>query len=461
MTAIRDAKDLHTDVHVPVVIVGGGACGLSAAIHLHDLGVEAWVLERDAQPSGSTALSSGFIPAAATAAQQAAGVRDSIPDFMADIQSKAHGQAAPHLVEAYAHAVVPALDVLQQRHGFDWEILDGFLYPGHRARRMHSLPQRQGQALIQRLLRRAEGLGITLVTHARVVDLFVDQDKRVHGVGLQRPDGSRESLACDAVLLACNGYGGDAQLIQQHVPQMSQALFAGHVGNDGSAVRWGMGLGAGLADMTAYQGHGSWAMPHGALVTWALMMEGGVQINVKGERFHNETLGYSEAAEQVVAQPDALAWCVFDQAVLQLAQGFPDFVELQQAGGVIHAEGAPDLAARLGVPVSALLESLSWPLDGPDTFGRHFQRRLQGPLCAVRVTGALFHTQGGLTIDACARVCSAGGEPFPNLWAAGGAARGVSGPDVSGYLSGNGLLSAMAGAWLAAQDIFQERSICA
>jgi fumarate reductase flavoprotein subunit len=42
------------------------------------------------------------------------------------------------------------------------------------------------------------------------------------------------------------------------------------------------------------------------------------------------------------------------------------------------------------------------------------------------------------------------GSALPNLLAAGGAARGVSGNDVSGYLSGNGLLSAIGGGWLAA-----------
>ena len=34
-----------------------------------------------------------------------------------------------------------------------------------------------------------------------------------------------------------------------------------------------------LADMGAYQGHGSWAIPQGSLISWALMMEGGIQIN--------------------------------------------------------------------------------------------------------------------------------------------------------------------------------------
>jgi fumarate reductase flavoprotein subunit len=61
----------------------------------------------------------------------------------------------------------------------------------------------------------------------------------------------------------------------------------------------------------------------------------------------------------------------------------------------------------------------------------------------VKVTGALFHTQGGLCIDSDATVLHRDGGRFDNLFAGGGAARGVSGPAVWGYLSGNGLLSAV------------------
>ena len=71
------------DAHVPVVVVGGGACGLTAALMLHDAGVACTVLERDAAPSGSTALSSGFIPAPGTLAQRAAGIDDSAALFAA------------------------------------------------------------------------------------------------------------------------------------------------------------------------------------------------------------------------------------------------------------------------------------------------------------------------------------------------------------------------------------------
>jgi fumarate reductase flavoprotein subunit len=62
----------------------------------------------------------------------------------------------------------------------------------------------------------------------------------------------------------------------------------------------------------------------------------------------------------------------------------------------------------------------------------------------VRVTGALFHTQGGLAVTPEARAMRADGTPCRRLFATGGAAVGVSGAGDSGYLSGNGLLSAVA-----------------
>ena len=101
------------------------------------------MIERDAVPAGSTALSSGFIPAAGTRVQRAAGVADSVDDFAADILAKTGGAAA-HLVQAYARAAPAAIDALEQA-GLRFELLDGFLYPGHRARRMHTLRQRSGQ----------------------------------------------------------------------------------------------------------------------------------------------------------------------------------------------------------------------------------------------------------------------------------------------------------------------------
>lgn len=435
---------------VSVVIVGAGACGLTAALILQDADVDCVVLERDALPSGSTALSSGFIPACGSEAQRAEGIDDSPTRFAADIAAKTDGTAAAHLVRAYTEASGPAMDALA-RHGMTFDILDGFLYPGHTVRRMHSLPERTGAALMAALERAVQATDAPILTRTLVRELWVDDAGRVQAVGGERPDGKMEYLGCDLLLLACNGFGGNAALRTELLPEMADAVYGGHEGNDGSALLWGRALGAAQADLGGYQGHGSWASPHGVLISWAVVMDGGVQINREGRRFHDETHGYSEAAVHVLAQPDGIAWNVFDARTLALARTFPDFQEAEAAGALKTCADIDALAAVIGCDVGVLRETLGG--IAPDVTaadGRKFSRPLAAPYYAVKVTGALFHTQGGLDIDAQCRVLRTDGSPLPNLLAAGGAARGVSGNAVWGYLSGNGLLSAVAGGYIAA-----------
>jgi fumarate reductase flavoprotein subunit len=450
--------------HLPVAIIGAGACGLVAAITLRDAGVDCVLLERDAQPSGSSALSSGFVPAAGSAVQRAAGIVDNAELFAQDIQAKAHGTAAAHLVAAFSERVGAVIDVLSARHAMEFIVLDGFLYPGHSVRRMHSVPQKTGAALVAQLERAAVHAGADIVTQATVRQIFVDSSQRVTGVGYQRPDGSMEHLRCDALILACNGFGGNPQMVRELLPEMEGALFAGHTGNDGSAIGWGRALGARLADLKGYQGHGSWAVPQGALISWALMMEGGIQLNALGERFHDETQGYSEAAVHVLAQPGSVAWNVFDGPLLALARTFPDFCAAEEAGALRTCVDAQALAALIGCDAANIVAACAFStraigLNSTQNAGANAassaasaKRPLQAPFYAVKVTGALFHTQGGLDIDAQCRVLKEDGSPFPNLLAAGGAARGVSGNAVWGYLSGNGLLSAVAGGAIAADS---------
>jgi fumarate reductase flavoprotein subunit len=284
-----------------------------------------------------------------------------------------------------------------------------------------------------------------------VKELWVNSADRVLGVGYVRPDGTTEYLACDVLILACNGFGGNPAMVSELLPEMCEALFAGHVGNDGSVISWGREMGLRLADLGGYQGHGSWVTPQGALMTWAVMMEGGIQINAVGQRFHDETQGYSEAAVHVLKQPHGVAWNVFDGPLLEMARAFPDFVDAESAGALKSAMDEEALAALIGCDRGVLRHTLSSAGPGAkDTFGRTFKRHLKAPYYAVKVTGALFHTQGGLDIDAQGCVLKNDGSTMPNMLAAGGAARGVSGDAVWGYLSGNGLLSAVGGGWVVA-----------
>ena len=252
-------------------------------------------------------------------------------------------------------------------------------------------------------------------------------------------------------MLACNGFGGNRELVRRHIPEIADGLYYGHQGNTGDALIWGEALGARIEHLSGYQGHGSLAHPHGILISWALMMEGGIQVNSEGSRFSNEHGGYSEQAVNVLTQPGGIAWNIYDARLHAFAQGFPDYREAVAAGAVREAADVTELARVTGLPEAALSQTLSEVAtyqsgQTPDPFGRDFTGKpvLTAPYHAVKVTGALFHTQGGLMIDEQARVVREDGSPFANLFAGGGAACGVSGPDVSGYLSGNGLLTAIA-----------------
>ena len=112
--------------------------------------------------------------------------------------------------------------------------------------------------------------------------LFTEPDGRIRGMEIVRGDGTRERIGCEALILACNGYGGNPELVRRFIPEMADALYFGHPGNRGDAVIWGDALGAQLTHLGAYQGHGSVATPHNILITWAVIMQGGIQINTRG-----------------------------------------------------------------------------------------------------------------------------------------------------------------------------------
>jgi fumarate reductase flavoprotein subunit len=267
----------------------------------------------------------------------------------------------------------------------------------------------------------------------------------------ERPDGSAERIGAGAIVLACCGYAGNKALVRKYIPNLADALYFGHPGNEGEAVLWAEQIGAQLRDMSGHQGHGSVAHPQGILVSWAVIMEGGFQVNLDGARFWNESSGYSEAGVAVLSQREGVAWDVFDARIAGIARQFEDFRQAEAQGAILMAATPEELAVKAKLPAEMFVATCGQVAtlkraEARDGFGRDWSRgaALAPPFCAVRVTGALFHSQGGLAVDGAARVRLAQGGIVPNLFAAGGAACGVSGPEASGYLSGNGLLSAVA-----------------
>lgn len=428
--SVRAHDGAPFDIEVSVAVIGGGACGLVAALAAREAGIDVMLFERGPAPGGSTALSSGMIPACGTKLQRAAGVTDDTPERMAaDIQAKARGEADPDLLDAICRISGPTIDWLTDRYRLELELVSGPPYPGHSRQRTHAPPSHDGRDLVAGLVAAAQGVGVDIVCNAAVTELRTE-GRRVIGLTVERPGGKTETIGCGALILASSGFGGNPDLIRRYIPEIAGGAYFGHEGNRGEAMIWGEALGADLRHMGAWQGHGAIAVPHGALVSWALMSGGGILVNREGRRFADESRGSSELAPEVVAQPGSIAWAIYDARLHESAMRFADYRQLVELGAVKGGMVGDDLADSCGLSARAPYAALA------DTI-------LKPPYFAIRVTGGLLHTQGGLAVDGRARVMARDGTIIPRLFAGGGAACGVSGPAHWGYLSGNGLLSAV------------------
>jgi fumarate reductase flavoprotein subunit len=453
MAIIRDRIPTFATT-VPVVIVGAGAAGAMAALAAREKDARVLLLDRDTTPTGATAASSGMIPAAGTAAQRAREIDDTPQRFAADIQAKANGRAAAHLVDTYTQRAAETLGWLEKNCGARFELVDG-VAPGHSAPRMHALVERGGAPLLAMLYRAMAARGVRLQSGARVTDLFVAGD-RVVGVRYLKNEREAIDVGCTALVLATNGFAANAERVARHLPDVRGLPFAGHDGSQGDALDWGEGLGAATADIDGFLAHGSVVMPQRLQLPWALMTEGAIQVNRAGERFGNEHEGYSESALFVLAQDDGVAFNVYDERVHEVGLTMPNYPEAVARGLIKRGTTLRDLADALGIERNgleqtvALVNALAFD-DAIDDFGRRFRaaQMLLGPYYGVQVTGALLGAEGGLAIDAEGRVLRPDGAALANVLAAGGAARGLSGDAGGGYLEGNGLLAAVVGGRIA------------
>ena len=443
----------------PDLVIAGAGGGLVGALRAASLGLSVLVVERNEHfaRGNNTAMSTAMVPGAGSRWQREAGIEDSPETFLADIMAKTHGEADERLATALAGVSARLVEWLADEAGLPLSLVTDFAYPGHSVHRCHTVPGRSGQAMLADIVRavRRSDL-IDLMVPARLVDVLSDESG-VREVVVESPHGE-ERIPTRAVLLATNGYGADRALVAEHLPEIAGATYHGSEGSTGDALRIGTRLGAAAAYLDAYQGHAA-LTPAATLAGWATVMHGGIVVDVHGRRFGDETTGYSEYAARLQAQEGGRGWIVLDQRIHEACLAFTDYQATVESGVSKTAPTIEELSAAMDVDAAVLSQTLQEARAAAegrarDEFGRTaWGAPLSPTYRAVPVSPALFHTQGGLVVDEHARVMTSADEPIRGLYAAGGAAAGISGHGAAGYLAGNGLLPALGLSFLAAEHV--------
>lgn len=422
-----------------VVVAGAGAAGMIAALAAAERGARVALLERDATAPSTLSVSGGLISAAGTRWQNAAGETDSPAQFAADVRAKSGTEVDSLLLETVTQAAAEAVTFLADVAGLPIHLHTAARWPGHSAMRLHATPAESG-AELQALLREA------VARQDRISFRDGVQVTALRSRGVETSDGA---IDAQSIVLATGGFGGAPAMLAQYCPDAARAAHVGGSHADGAGIAWAAALGAELLCMDAYQGqpHVSPHLRDGVRPRFGASLPalGAVLVDRQGRRFVAEDIGPSELTAHLLAQQGGVAVEVWGEATQQAALAGGPFRRSVELGLVARCADVAALAARFGLPEAALAETLASLGQNPDPFGRRrWGLPLVPPFYAAEVTGALAHTQGGVRVDADARVLREDGSAIPRLFAAGGVACGISGRGAAGYVPGNGLAQSFA-----------------
>lgn len=428
------------DSAVDVAVVGAGACGLITALRAAtNPGLLVGVFEKSSREGCNAAISSGSLAAAGTRFQAAAGVVDS-PQLHADEIVAASGDEEWRPVVEAICAVAPSFVEWLADTGYPVELGTDMPRAGMSVPRLHTDIGREGGGRLMCHLRRlVEGCdNIALVDEATVTGL-VTVDGGIRGISVAQ-NGLVQRVRADVVVLACDGFANNAELVRAHLSHLGSPFYGGVSTATGDAMAWVVPFGARLRNMGAALRSGLVVVDHGTRVSPALPFHGAVLVNIRGERFvDEESKGYSALAGILQQQPRERAAMVWDATAMAATRESELMRASIAAGAIRDVASEADLAEALGVGIDALSVALE-PAAG--------RRRLTAPYHLAWVTHGLLATQGGVVVDPQGRVLDHDGVPIPRLYAGGGTACGLAGESSDGYVSGNGLLSAFGLGWI-------------
>ena len=435
----QDSNVMETDV----VVVGGGGAGLVSALKASDNGADVILLEKMAYMGGATMLSGGIIPAAGTSYQEEAGIVDTPEQLALDIMRPSHYSVRQDLVDTIAEGaddIVAWMDDL----GVNWNLLTGFLYKGQSNYRMH---QAEGQGaemtkiLIDEVYAR-DNIEVLLETPGK--GLLTTNDERVIGVTAENNSGETIVIKADNVILATSGFAANEEMLEEYIPEITEAYPRVAPGATGEGIEWAVKLGADVAHMDSYQGYAPISNKTKDSLDLSMLYRGGILVNTNTSRFADEYKGYSELSAHIVNQPNNIAYLILDKNV---ADGTSALEQYEEDEILFKAETAAELAEKLGLDSESMEEVFANYREAIEVGEGRFNRTKlpdswEAPFYAIEVTSDLRHTQGGVVINTDAQVLKTNGEVIEGLYAAGGVTEGFSSSGGPAYMSGNGLLQA-------------------
>ncbi len=487
------ASEITKTIDAEVVIVGAGISGMTAAMKAADMGADVQVLEK--LPSYPPTHPTGFAAVNSRLLKEKGAVVDRTK-LISEIMGKVNVFRSKQDVVSvwvdrsgemadWLEGILAADDIPLQVGGFEGYYLhidkvadaplnmpdEGQYYNFWPLQHQYGSSPDAGVGLavndheedyMGTFLRYAQAQGVTFNFNTRAQQLTQDETGRVTGVVATDDGGNYVQFnASKGVVLATGGFDYDDEMLQAYFPiglRMNKTFQTWFTGDGHKMAMW---AGAQMEDTCTAHTLGSLAVaddyaegysPMNQTKPWQEWERGGnamspcLWVNLNGERFMNEEIGYFDSAFQIDQQPQRKYWGVWDADWQNKIKGHvmgrfmddgdsPELVEkCVENGWTLKADTLEELAEKMEVPVDAFLVTVERYnqicADGEDPDflkpAEYLKTSLDTPPYYAQLRGnAFMTTTGGVAIDAKMRVLDADKKPIPGLYAGGNPAGSI------------------------------------
>lgn len=458
----------------PIIVIGGGLAGASAANTVLERGGRVILLDKNAFCGGNSVKATSGINGAGTSTQFENKIADNADEFYKDIWYSAAGldktNAKPYeLAKTLAYESGPAVTWLQ--NAFHLDLSKVSRLGGHSFPRTHRGKEKfPGMTITMTLLEaleeqeKKEPSRCTIITEATVTRLLCTND----GVfGVEYTKGGKTYQEHGGVIIASGGYAADytkTSLLQQYRPDLVSFPTTNGEHCTGDGIKMAMAIGADVVDMEWVQVHPT-GLVHPddpqAKVKWlaaeALRGVGGIMIDRFGRRFVNELGTRDYVSTEMLNKKDShgpfrlvingkgskeIEWHCHHYASRKLMKQYKHGRELAQDMKI-----SPEVLQQ----TFGIYNRNS--TDGKDEFGKKYFDNvpfiMEDHFYVAVVCPVVHYSMGGLRTNSKAEVLDKKGHAIPGLWVTGEACGGIHGKNRMG---GNSLLDCVVWGRLSGQS---------
>lgn len=453
-TVPNDEEGQSETLSADVIVVGGGAAGMSATLRLEELGKSVILVEKTSSLGGTIRVSGGNQVVSGSKVQAEAGVTNDTAESMeADFMKNGDNLNKEDLLSIYAENVGATTDWLVDTVGVEYN-MEGGLHKLAEYSIDRELAYVDGGAGAAKILGNAvNATEATVLLNTKVTELTTE-DGKVVGVTAETTKGKTYTLTAENVILATGGYGNNNDLLPASA---EKGLFYGLDSSNGEGLEMATAIGANTTHteyIKEYPNGVETSKKH-AKSTIAgnitAFSKAAILVNKSGVRVVNEKASNHDILNALQEQEDEMLYLVMDETTFNewktklKAAGLTEetidsYVANNGASEPIFTTGsnAKEAAEAAGIDGDALTETIAtfntYVENGEDAdFGRGVDYLTaqfeEGPIYIVEQKARYATTMGGLDVDANLQVLNTSGETIDGLYAAGEVIGGQMGDD--------------------------------